>query len=243
LIILFTILNQRDQAYHLRPITSFYRFKRVVEMAVESGSRLHLSLGRGKLSEASSAVSFIGLKVLRRLIHLASISDNPPVVTSGDGVLNLLSQSTQRSTLDEINVSELYDPLSCQLTGITPFSYAVGTLPLILDEEVSANVLIGNFGSEIALATDAAVRKGSTALAGTDSLVGQSVLYATANQPLIGEEVFAGGAYINEKPEHIASLRAEDVIRWIIVVTIFVGIALKLLNLDTRIFNFLSGLL
>lgn len=53
--------------------------------------------------------------------------------------------------------------------------------------------MIGNFGSEAALINEAAERSGSLTLAGTDTIPGQAVLYATAQEPLIGEEVFAGG--------------------------------------------------
>jgi hypothetical protein len=42
-------------------------------------------------------------------------------------------------------------------------------------------------------------------------------MYAAAHDPLIGEELFAGGAYLDVNPMHEASLHAQDVARWIIV--------------------------
>ena len=96
-------------------------------------------------------------------------------------------------------------------------------MPVIRDGQVSANVMAGHFGSEAILITDAGERAGSVTIAGTDSITGQAVLYAAAHEPLIGEEVFAGGAYLNAGPLHLASLRAQDVFRWVMIVVILVG--------------------
>jgi hypothetical protein len=80
----------------------------------------------------------------------------------------------------------------------------------------------------VALLTDAGERSGSLTLGGTDSLPGQAVLYATAQEPLIGEELYAGGAYLCAGGMHIASLRVQDVFRWILVLVILLGSIAKL---------------
>jgi hypothetical protein len=54
------------------------------------------------------------------------------------------------------------------------------------------------------------------------------VLYVTAQEPLIGEELYAGGAYIQAGPLHLASVRAQDIMRWVLVAGILVGAVLKL---------------
>jgi hypothetical protein len=96
-------------------------------------------------------------------------------------------------------------------------------MPVIRNGQVSANVLAGHFGSEVALLTDAAERAGSITIAGTDSLPGQAVLFAASTEPLIGEEVFAGGAYLSAGQIHIASLRTIDIFRWALIVVILSG--------------------
>ena len=87
---------------------------------------------------------------------------------------------------------------------------------------ISSNLLIGSFSYEVALITSAGERSQTSTLAGTDNLPGQAVLYATAHQPLVGEEMYAGGAYLGAGPMHEASLHAQDVIRWITIGLIIV---------------------
>ena len=114
------------------------------------------------------------------------------------------------------------------MTGLTPFSYAAGAIPVIRDENISTNVLIGNFGVEAALLADAAERANTFTLAASDNLTAQAVLFASAQEPLIGEELFAAGAYVDAGPLHAASLTAQDILRWLIIIVILVGALLKL---------------
>jgi len=119
-------------------------------------------------------------------------------------------------------------PLRGRITGLTPYSYAAGTLSFIQEEDIGANLLVGSYGNEVALITDAAERKESMTLGGTDNLTGQAVLFATAQEPLIGEEIYAGGAYLGAGSMHIASLYVQDILRWVIIGLIVIGAILKL---------------
>lgn len=229
LIIVFTaILRGRPGSRTLRAIPAFARLGRAVGLAVEAGNRLHLSLGSGDLVGPQSAVAYVGLSVLRRVARATSISDKPPVATSGEGAVAILSQDTMRSTAGEMRVG--FDPISGRLTGLTPYSYAAGAMSVIHDEDVGANVLIGNFAAEVALINEAAERAHSLTLAGTDNVPGQAVLYATAQETLIGEETFAGGAYLGAGLAHIASLRVQDIFRWVLIGVIAAGAVLKLVG-------------
>jgi hypothetical protein len=181
--------------------------------------------------------------MLERLSGSASTGDKPPIVTSGEGALGILAQDTLRGTYRRIGLSEQFEPTSSQVVGLTPFSYAAGTLSLVSDKKTGANILAGNFGSEVALITDAGERSGNLTLAGTDNLPAQAVIFATAHEPLIGEELYAGGAYLNAGPTHDASLRAQDVLRWALVVVILLGVVTKLFGLDAIIIQLFEGLL
>jgi hypothetical protein len=228
LMVFFTIKARRKRFGPLRDIPAFNRLRRSVGLSVESGNRLHLSMGRGNLISTQSAVAFVGLSALARIARATSVSDRPPVATSGDGGITILSQDTLRTTSRQYGGE--YDPMSGRLSGLTPYSYAAGTLSLIHDGDVSANVLLGSFGSEIALINEAGERSGSLTLAGTDDVAAQSVIYASAHEPLIGEETYASGAYLGVGGMHVASLHAQDILRWILAGAIVIGSILKLVG-------------
>lgn len=230
LLVIFTILARRRPERNWRDIKAFERLRRSVGLAVEAGRRLHLSLGRGNLADLQAGSALVGLSVLERIARPASISDRPPVATSGESILGVLSQDALGAAYRNMGQLSQYRASQGRVTGLTPFSYAAGVLPVLFDEQVAASILAGHFGPEVALITDASERSGGLTLAGSDDLTGQAVLYATAQEPLIGEELYVAGAYLNAGNMHSASLRVQDILRWVIILAILAGAGLKLVG-------------
>jgi hypothetical protein len=229
LILVFAALRKRWPV-EFRPIQAFEALSKAVEQAVEAGERVHMSLGTGSVIGTDSAAAFAGLAVLNHVTRATSMSDRPAVVTAGDGAMAILARDTLRTSYDEVGARELYEPTAGRLLGPTPFSYVAG-LPMVLGtEQVSVHMLNGFFGPEAALAADFGERVNAFVIAGTDDVQSQALLYATAEHPLVGEEVFATGAYLDVGPMHTASLRAQDVLRYVIIGVILVGVLLQTLG-------------
>jgi hypothetical protein len=231
LMVIFRVVYRKQPMRGLRLIPAFNRLRQAIGLAVEDGSRMHISLGNASPFSQQSASALVGLSALERVTQLSAASDQPPVATSGDGGMAVLSQDILRASYRRANTPSLYDPTLGRLSGPTSFSYIAGALPVMHDEGVSANIFLGSFGPEVGLLADAAEQESSFTLAGSDSLPAQAVLYATAKEPIIGEELFASGASLQTNPFHPASLRAQDVLRWLILVSLLAGSLLKLLNI------------
>ncbi|MCI0552713.1 MAG: hypothetical protein L0287_17315 [Anaerolineae bacterium] len=224
-----TLWRRRSPAI-LRVIEAYERLNRSVGIAVENGTRLHISLGRGNLFTARGGSALAGLAMLRRLTERTSVSDRPPIVTSGDASLTILSQDTLQSGYRAAAAEEQYRFSTGRLTGLSPFSYAAGTMPIIHDENVSTNIFIGDFGTESALLTEEADRENTNLIAASDNLSAQAIFYASAQDPLIGEELFAAGAYVGAGASHEASLNVQDILRWLIILAIIIGAGLTILG-------------
>jgi hypothetical protein len=230
LLLVFTFLRRKSPAM-FRKIEAYERLNRAVGLAVEGGTRLHVSIGRGNLFTARGGSALAGLAMLRRLSEQTSISDNPPIVTSGDASLAILSQDTLQSGFRAAGAEDQYRVTTGRLTGLTPFAFAAGTIPIMRDENISANVVIGDLGAEAALLADAAEGKDTDLIAASDNLSAQSVLYVYSQEPLIGEELFAAGAYLGAGASHEASLQVQDVLRWLVSLAILGGAVLKFLGI------------
>jgi hypothetical protein len=226
LLIFFLILGNRRPAV-FRPIRGYEALRSAIERAVEAGERVHLSLGTGSVIGSDSAPAFAGLVLLKSVASTTTLSDKPVVATTGDGAMAILAQDTLRSAYAEAGAAERYQASSGRMIGPTPWSY-VANLPILLpSEDVSVHILAGSFGSEGALAADFGERFGCFTLGGTDDAQTQALLYATAEHPLIGEEIFAAGAYLDVGPVHKASLQTQDTVRMIVVVGILLGALLS----------------
>ena len=241
LIVIIAAAGRNLPGRQLREIAAFTRLRRAVSLAVEVGSRLHVSLGRGNLIDVQNAAALTGLVIADRIARAASVSDRPPVATTGEGSLGVLAQDTLKSVYRTLGVESQYDPASAQVTGLTPYSYAAGCLPVIQDGQVSMSLLSGHFGGEAALIAEAAERSAGLVIGGSDNLPGQAVLFAVAQEPLIGEEVFAGGAYLGAGVIHESSLRMQDILRWLLVIVIILGAIFQFAGLDQLIDTMFEG--
>ena len=48
---------------------------------------------------------------------------------------------------------------------------------------------------------------------------------------LIGEELFAAGAYLGAGASHVASLTVQDILRWVVILALLGGAAVKLVGI------------
>lgn len=215
----------------IRMIPEISRLRRALGLSVEAGSRVHIGLGNSPITDPASTTSLSGLNALYSLGQASSTSDHPPLATSGDGAFSLLSKEVLRAVSAETNTRDLFDPDHGALTGITPFSYAMGTLDRMRDPALQTNILVGNFGPEAGFLTVRSEETGRFTLAVSDSLVGQSVFYATCRDALIGEELFALPAYLAETPAHLVSLRIQDNLRLLVCLALIAGAILKVLGI------------
>lgn len=219
----------------LRPVDAFNDLPQRAGESVENGTRIHISLGSGTVGTATTIGALAGIAVLDVVADAATISDKPPVVTTGDGASATLAQNALRRAYNHQNAIERYDHLSGRMAGPTPMSYAAGVMLTLKDENVSTSLLIGTFGNEVGLMADAGRGENAHQIIATDNVQGQAAAYVTANEPLIGEDMYASGAYLlNGKPFHKASLIAQDVVRLLVIAALIFGGLLALFGIDLK---------
>lgn len=221
---------KRKAPLNLRKLPALSGLSRILGLTIEEGSRLHILLGRGGLLDSRGGSALAGLAMLRHIAERTSVSDKPVVASAGDPAIGLLTQDTIQSGYHAARADELYVSTSGRVTGLSPFSYAAGAMHITNNENVSANVMIGHFGSEAALLSDASDRANVNLIGASDDLTGQSILFASAQETLIGEELFAAGAYLGAGISHHASLTLQDLLRWVVILALLGGAVFKILQ-------------
>jgi hypothetical protein len=231
-VLLFVItLWKRNSPANLREIPALTRLYRTLGLSMEDGTRLHISLVRGSLLDARGGSALAGLALLRHIAERTSVSDQPSIASAGDPALGLLAQDTLQAGYQAAGAEELYVPTTGRVTGLSPFGFAAGAMNISKNENVSANIMVGHFGSEVALLTEASDRESVVMMGASDDLSGQAVLFANTQDALIGEELFAAGAYLGAGVSHVASLTVQDILRWLVIITLLVGAAAKFFGL------------
>lgn len=214
----------------LRPIAAYAAVAGAVEYAVESGHPIHVSPGAGGVGEAMTAQTLAGLDLAASLAQAAATSGARLLVTTASPLLLPLIDAAQREAHAAAGYPQDYKPDQTRFLSDNRNAYALGVGTLARRERVVLNVLAGDLADEYLLAAEPAAMAGTELIAGTGNPRTLPFVVATADHALLGEELFAAGAYLSRKSGSVASLLAQDQMRLLLVCLILVGVALESLG-------------
>jgi len=227
LLALFTAQVRAGKRIPLRPIRAFEHLRTLVGQSAETGRPVHMSLGVGGIVDASTAESLAGLALMEHVAQQSTACGAPLVVTVSDPTLLPLAQDiTWRTWEGHPYQYQVREP-EARMVAPDPTAYAAGVMDILLGERVAANIMVGRFGPEYLLMGETGVKSRVPQIVGAADPQVLPFVYATADEPLIGEEMFAAGAYLQSRAAHIASLRAQDWLRVFLMMTIVIGVLLR----------------
>lgn len=212
----------------LRSIPAMDSLPGLVGRSAETGQPLHVSVGVAGVGGSMTADTWAGLTLLSRLADQAAACDTPLIVTVADATVLPIAQDIIKHAYVRNGNPEGYDPTRVQFISPNAMAYASGVSGILEREPLTANVMVGQFGDEYLLMGETGARKGIRQIVGTADPTTLPFVYASADETLIGEELYAGGAYTARRPVQIASVLAEDWLRWLVVAGILVATVLRI---------------
>ncbi len=217
------------KAGELRSLPGMEELPELVGRSAETGQALHVSVGVAGVVGSTTAETWAGLALLGQLADEAAACDTPLIVTVADpAVLPIAQDIVWRAYVRNGN-PEGYDSTRVRLIAPDPMAYAAGVTGLLEREQLAANVMVGSFGDEYLLMGETGARRGLRQIVGTADPRILPLVYASADETLVGEEMFAGGAYAGREPIQVGSLFTEDWARWVVIAAILVTAVLKIL--------------
>jgi hypothetical protein len=230
LLVLFYLTSRvrAGKVGELRPLPGMEELPGLVGRSAETGQPLHVSVGVAGVGGSLSAETWAGLSVLEKLADEAAACGTPLAVTVSDATVLPVAQDILWRAYNRNGNPEGYDPTQVQLVSPNSMAYAAGVAGILERETLTANVMIGSFGDEYLLMGETGARRGVRQIVGAADPRTLTFVYASADETLMGEEMFAGGAYTRRLPIQIASLLAEDWARWAVAAGILVIAVLKI---------------
>lgn len=225
LTVLGAVLASRSSFLQLRRISAYNAMPLTVGEAVESEKAVHVSFGSSAIRDTSTISAIATADILYYLSERAALADKSILVTMSDPVTLALGQDVLRRAYKARDVLRKYRTTMSRWYPQGPLSlaFAAGVGAAILDEDVSTNILTGRYGPELMLMTENALRYDRYVIAQSEQIDGQAVAYAVSDSPLIGEELYAAGAYLSRRPIQIGGVFAQDAFR-IAVVALILGL-------------------
>jgi len=211
----------------LRPIPGYAELHDYLGEASESGRAAHVSMGTSGIGAAATAESLAGLTVLEHVAAQAAATGLDLIATVSDPSLWPVAQDVVREASVAQGYPESYDPRSVRFIASDKVAYAAGVMEILGHENVSCNVMVGSFGDEFLLMGEVGARHGLRQVGGTTSPQILPFVHVSMGQTLIGEEIFAAGAYLLDKTSHLASLAVQDWLRTAVILTIVIGVLVR----------------
>ena len=100
------------------------------------------------------------------------------------------------------------------------FAYAAGVNGIMMREKPAACFYQGKFYAESLIFAETGNSIGAIQIAGTGSQTQIPFFVTACDYTLIGEEFFTASAYLSGKPEMLGSIKGQDVVKSIIMVSI-----------------------
>jgi len=94
-------------------------------------------------------------------------------------------------------------------------------------ERVASAFLFGSFSAESLLLSDAGQQVGAMQVAASADPEQVAFFVVTCDYTLIGEELFAASGYLSREPRLLASLVTQDLVKFILMMMIVVGVVLN----------------
>jgi len=229
LFVAFTARAKAGRRFSLRPIPMYARIKQLASHATESGYPIQVSIGSGQLGGEATPEANMGLTVLDYVARHAATCNQPVQAVTGDPTLLAAAQGVLQTARRESGFPEHYDSREVAFYGPDSLAYAVGAANTFASDDHLALIELGRFGSEGLWLAEAVANQTATRLGGTTDPTTAALLTASLDDVVIGEEVFAAGAYLH-RPSHLGSLAAEDVMRLVLALAIIVGVVMTTLG-------------
>jgi hypothetical protein len=229
-LLLFAIASYKvGGAYRLslRPISGYDYLKHAVTEAAESGQGLHLSAGTGSVGTAASAETLAGVNAVRSIAGRAATAHVPLILTTSSPVVLPLLQSATEQAYTAAGAPRDYQATQVRFAGDDRSAYAVTASDVMQHNNIAASLLVGALGDETLFIGERAAMRGITQVTGTASTRALPYALATAQHALIGEEIYAAGAYLSGRPVLQASLLTQDWLRLVVVAAIIIGVIVK----------------
>ena len=210
----------RGEEIFVRRIPGIDAIDDAVGRAVELGRPMSFTSGLAGISP----VLYACLGVLRHVARKAAIFGSRILVPSIDPEAMVLADATLQNAYRTERKYSSYDPTSVRFLSTSQFAFASGYMGLVHREKVAGAFLFGTFAAESLILAEAGQQVGAIQVAATVSNEQIPFFITTCDYTLIGEELYAAGAYLSKDPVQVGSLKGQDYAKVVILLLIVIGV-------------------
>ncbi|MGI6632943.1 MAG: DUF6754 domain-containing protein [Bacillota bacterium] len=203
----------------IRRVPGLDALDEAVGRATEMGRPVHFTTGTGDLV----ADTFAAFAVLDYVAGKAAEYRCNLIVSNARPLIHPITENIVRTAYFMKGCPEAFKPSNIRYHSDSMQAYVSGVWGLMEREKASANIMMGYFFAESLLLAEGGSRAGAFQVAGTASTPQLPFFVAACDRTLIGEELFAAGAYLTGDPVRVGALMAQDAAKIASIAVILAG--------------------
>lgn len=213
---------------YIRPIAGIEEIDNALGRATEMGKPILFVPG---LSGIRDVATLAGLAILSKVAKKAAEYDTKILVPIRDYIVLPIAQEIVKEAHYEAGRPDSYDKNSVFFISTAQFAFVAGVNGIMMREKTATNFYMGMFWAESLLMTETGTMTGAIQIAGTDAVNQLPFFITTCDYTLIGEELYAASAYLSKQPLILGTLKAQDYVKLLIVISVVVGTLLSTVHL------------
>jgi hypothetical protein len=223
LILYFIYHARRGKSLFVRRIPGLERVEEALGRATELGKSILYISGIGGEADVQTIAS---MNILGNIAEEVAHYDTDLLVPCINPIVMTIEQELVKQGYTRAGRPENYKESSVFYLTSQQFAYAAAVSGIMVREKPAANFLMGSFAAESLILAESGASTGAIQIAGTASPSQIPFFIVACDYTLIGEELFAAGAYMSREPLLLGSLKGQDIAKFIIMVLIALGIIL-----------------
>lgn len=230
----FTIERARSGKHlpAVRRIAGIDAFEEAVGRATEMGKPVHMTDYSTDLSYDSTMAYWSYLSYVAKL---CARYDARFIVSDADFFVNGVNQEIVKQAYLEAGKPDSYNPDDIRFITGSQFAWAMSVAGSLAREKPAAQFLIGYFYAESLILAEAGNTIGAIQVASTSSTTQTAFFIAACDYVMLGEELFAGAAYVSKDPVITGTVVAEDVLRVVLYAIAVAGAIWQTVSPSTNI--------
>jgi hypothetical protein len=189
----------------------------------EMGRPVHFSPGIGDVQNAQTLAA---MSILGYVAKQCARYDTDIIATNRNIIVYPISEEIVKQAYSEVGKPDNFKIENVRWISDDQFAYATGVTGIMYREKPAANILVGAFWAESLIFAEVGATAGAIQISGTANTHQIPFFVAACDYCLIGEELYAAGAYLSKEPVLLGSLVAQDWGKMVGVILILVGAVL-----------------
>jgi len=208
-----------DKVVPIRRIRGLDTIDEAIGRATEMGRPVHFTTGFGDLV----ADTFAAFAVLDYVARQCARYNARLIVSNSQPVVHPITENIVKTAYTMEGRPDSFKSSDIRYLSDTQQAYVSGVWGIMEREKVAANIMMGYFFAESLLLAECGNRVGAFQVAGTASTPQLPFFVAACDYTLIGEELFAAGAYLTQDPVRIGAIMAQDIAKLLAIALIALG--------------------